>query len=259
MNSKRKQVIEKLLEKIHSREIVADDKLLPERQLVDILGETRPVLREGLIALEAMGVLDIRDRQGTFLSSSEENAAKVVLQKIHGWPADILSRAMEVRQIIEPIATGIAASRRSDKDLLKMHECLDHMKKLSKETTEEAAEQGAYWNTAFHTVIVESADNAYLSRIYESVCAAIEQGMFLMRRNISHQGDGGPMAAYHDHVILYKLIKSGDSAGAEIYSEKHLLNTINTLVQFGQIVPASNLFIQKFAGQIRFLRDIEKN
>ena len=47
--------------------------------------------------------------------------------------------------------------------------------------TEEAAEKGAYWNTAFHTIIVESADNAYLSRIYEGVYATIEQGMFLMR------------------------------------------------------------------------------
>jgi len=257
MNSKRKQIIEKLLEKIYSKEIVTDDKLLPERDLVDILGETRPVIREGLIALEAMGVLDIRDRQGTFLSSSQENEAKTVLQKIHGWPADILSRAMEVRQIIEPIATGIAAKRRNNKDLLKMHECLNHMKQLSKETSKEAAEQGAYWNTAFHTVIVESADNAYLSRIYEGVCAVIEQGMFLMRINTSQKSEGGAMAAYQDHVILYERIEAGDSAGAELSSEKHLLHTINALVQFGQIVPASNLFLQKLAGQTRFLRDVQ--
>jgi GntR family transcriptional repressor for pyruvate dehydrogenase complex len=51
MNSKRKLVIEKLLQKIHSGEIVLNDKLLPERQLVDAVGETRPVLREGLSRL----------------------------------------------------------------------------------------------------------------------------------------------------------------------------------------------------------------
>ena len=80
MNEKRKQVIEKLLEKIKSGDIVSNNKLLPERQLAEVLGETRPVLREGLIALDAMGVVDIRDRQGIFLSSHEENAARTMLQ-----------------------------------------------------------------------------------------------------------------------------------------------------------------------------------
>ncbi len=253
MNSKRKLVIEKLLQKIHSGEIVLNDKLLPERQLVDAVGETRPVLREGLIALEAMGVLDIRDRQGIYLSPIEENEAKMMLQKVHGWPADILSRAMEVRQIIEPVATGIAASRRDEKDLSKMCECLEHMKELAEQTTEEAAEKGAYWNTAFHTIIVESADNAYLSRIYEGVYATIEQGMFLMRINTSPEAEGGRVAAYQDHVKLFELIEARDSAEAELYSEKHLQHTINALVQLGQIVPAANLFQEKLAGRARLL------
>ena len=143
MNEKRKQVIEKLLEKIKSGDIVSNNKLLPERQLAEVLGETRPVLREGLIALDAMGVVDIRDRQGIFLSSHEENAARTMLQKVHGWPADILSRAMEVRQIIEPIATGIAAYRRSEKDLEKMRACLEHMKELSEQSGQEASDKSA--------------------------------------------------------------------------------------------------------------------
>ena len=64
-----------------------------------------------------MGVLDIRDRQGVYLSSSEENEAKMMLHKVRAGPADMLSRVMEVRQITEPLATAIAAVRRDDKDL----------------------------------------------------------------------------------------------------------------------------------------------
>jgi len=122
LNEKRKEVIEKLLNKIRNGDIVVNGKLLPERQLAEAIGESRPVLREGLIALEAMGVLDIRERQGIYFSSREENEAKMMLQKVRGWPADVLSRVMEVRQIIEPLATGLAAARRNDKDLMKMRE-----------------------------------------------------------------------------------------------------------------------------------------
>lgn len=253
MNDKRKQVIEKLLEKIHSGEIVTKDKLLPERQLAEVLGETRPVLREALIALEAMGVLDIRDRQGIFLSQNEENEVKMMLQRVHGWPADIVSRAMEVRQIIEPAATGMAAARRSEKDLSKMQVCLKHFSELADQTGEEAARQGAYWNTSFHTVIIQSADNAYLSRIYEGVYSLIENGLLLMRINTSPEKQGGRRFAYQDHLKLYELIEAQNSAGAELYAEEHIRHTINAMVELGQIVPASDLFTQKFMGRTRFL------
>ena len=251
MNKKRKLVIEKLLEKIHSGEIVVGDKLLPERQMAEAVGETRPVLREGLIALDAMGVVDIRDRQGIFLSSNEEDEASMMLHRVRGWPADILSRVMEVRQMIEPLATGLAAARCGEKDLMKMQECLKHMKALAEQPGEEAAKEGAYWNTSFHTVIVESADNAYLSRIYEGVYSVIEQGMSMMRINTSPKAHGGRLLAYQDHVRLYELIKAKDSAGAELFAEEHLKHTINAMVQLGQIVPISNLFEQGFAGRGR--------
>ena len=133
MNDKRRQVIEKLLEKINSGEVVSQDKLLPERRLAEVVGETRPVVREGLIALVAMGVLDSRDRQGIYLSSTEENEAKMMLHKVRGWPADMLSRVMEVRQIVEPPATAIAAVRRDEKDLTKMRECLRNLRELVEE------------------------------------------------------------------------------------------------------------------------------
>ncbi|MEG1602564.1 MAG: FCD domain-containing protein [Cloacibacillus sp.] len=259
MNEKRKAVIGNLLEKIHSGEIVSNGKLLPERQLVEAVGETRPVIREGLIALEAMGVLDIRDRQGIFLSTSEENEVKMMLRKVRGWPADILSRVMEVRQLIEPAATGLSALRRSEKDLMKMRECLKHIADLADQTGEEAARQGSYWNTSFHTVIVESADNAYLSRIYEGVYAQIENGLSLMRINTPPEKQGGRRFAYQDHLRLYELIEAGDAAASELYAEEHIQHTINAMVELGQIVPTSDLFGQKIAGRTRFVGEMTRN
>ena len=249
MNEKRKQVIEKLLAKIQSGEIVAGDKLLPERKLAEAIGETRPVMREGLIALEAMGVLDIRDRQGIFLSSAREGEAGSMLQMVRGWPADTLSRAMEIRQIIEPPAAGIAAARRDERALEKMRECLKRIKALSGETSEAANREGAYWNTAFHIIIVEAAKNAYLSRIYESVCAVMEQGVSVMRMHTDPQERGGRAQTYKEHAKLYELIEAKDSDGAKLYAEIHLRNTISAFVRLGQIAPAADLFEQGFVGR----------
>lgn len=255
MNKKRKQLIKKLLEKIQSGEIVEGDKLMPERKLADVLGETRPVLREGLIALEAMGVLDIRDRQGFFLSSAEESDAQKMLQTVRSWPADTLSRAMELRQIIEPPAAGIAAARRDEKALSKMRECLEKMKELSGDESETANREGAYWNTAFHIIIVEAAKNAYMSRIYESVCAVMEQGVSVMRINTNPHDAGGRAISYHEHTKLYQLIEERDIEGAEHAAETHLRNTIAAFVRLGQIAPAADLFSQGFVGRFCRLSD----
>ena len=256
MNEKRRQVIEKLLDKIQSGEIVAGDKLLPERRLAEVVGETRPVLREGLIALEAMGVLDIRDRQGIFLSSAREHEAQNMLQTVRGWPADTLSRAMELRQIIEPPAAGIAAARRDDRALSKMRECLEKMKALSGEESETANREGAYWNTAFHIIIVEAGKNAYLSRIYESVCAVMEQGVSVMRINTDPQDAGGRAVTYQEHKTLYKLIEARDVDGAKLAAEEHLKHTIAAFVRLGQIAPAADLFAQGFVGRPCLAEDV---
>ena len=241
MNEKRKKVIEKILDKIKSGEIIDGNRLLPERILVETIGLTRPILRDGLIALDAMGVLDIRDRQGIFLSSNQENEAAVMFQRTYGWPNDMLSRAMEVRQLVEPAATGLAAMRRTDKDLSKMNACLSHIVELSELSGEQAAKEGAFWNTSYHTVIVESAKNAYLSRIYEGIWSIIEQGMSLMRANTDPESHGGRIFACKDHIRLFELIKAQDRDGAESFAHEHLQHTINAMIKLGHMAPVSNL------------------
>src|SRR5437879_2172308 len=45
-------------------------RLPPERELATILGISRPSLRHGLKALELMGTIESKRRQGTFVSKS---------------------------------------------------------------------------------------------------------------------------------------------------------------------------------------------
>ncbi|HOO65073.1 MAG TPA: GntR family transcriptional regulator, partial [Synergistaceae bacterium] len=71
MNPKKRALAETLLEHIRQGNIVEQGKLPPERTLAAMLGEKRPQVREAILILEAWGILDVRDRQGIFLASSE--------------------------------------------------------------------------------------------------------------------------------------------------------------------------------------------
>lgn len=252
MNEKRKEVIERLLNEIQNGDIVSKGKLPTERKLVELLGEGRPIIREALISLEAMGVIEIRERQGIYLSSSEENEAKMLLNKVHDWPVDALSRVMEMRQLLDPAAAALAAVRRSNSDISKMQDCLREMRAVVHDSSDEANEAGIYWNTVYHTVIVSASGNSYLARIYESLLAMVEHGTVMMRRGTSPTEQGGRQVAYRDHENLFTAIKEKNANEAERVAEDHLAHTVRAMVQLGQIVPSSNLYAQKLAGRLRF-------
>lgn len=251
MNKNRKEVIEKLLKEIYLGNIVSHGKLPPERLIAQSLGENRTIVREALIALEAMGVIDIRERQGIYLSSREENAIKTTLNKIRDWPADVLSRVMEVRQILEPAAAALSATRRNDEDVQKLRDCLTNMREVANDDSEEAHRAGAYWNTIYHTIIVSSTDNTYLARIYEGMMGMLEQSMYYMRSGTLSTDEGGRNVAIRDHSDLYEAIRKGDADEAEKIAEIHLHHTIKAMVALGQIVPSSDIYSHRFVGRMR--------
>lgn len=258
LNEKRKEVIEKLIEEIHYGNIITKGKLPSERRLAELLKENRPIVREALISLEAMGVIDIREKQGIFLSPNEENEARKLLQKTKGWPGDILSRAMEMRQIIEPSATALATARRSDENVSNLSSCLENMRNLQGDAKQEAARVGAYWNTVFHTIIVSATGNAYMIRVYESVLSMIEDGMSMMRSSTKPMDFGGRHITFREHELLFEAIKNKDKDAAERVAEEHLSHTIKAMVRLGQIVPSSALYEQEFIGRLRFEKNAQK-
>lgn len=72
-------------------------KLPPEREPAELLATTRPLLREALISPEALGYLDIRNRQGIHLAGDVSSEALGASGQARAWPMEILSQVMEGR------------------------------------------------------------------------------------------------------------------------------------------------------------------
>ena len=85
------QVIEQIKELLVKGELKRGDRLPPERQLADMLGVSRPSLREALRALEYAGMLETRVGEGIFvrfavLRARDEDLAalKEILEQSRG-------------------------------------------------------------------------------------------------------------------------------------------------------------------------------
>ena len=135
MNESRKDLIRRLTDLVSQGNVVTEGKLPTERELAALLGTTRPLLREGLIALEALGLLEIRDRQGIFLAEVNPEEIKRVLGQAQVWPMEVLSQVMEIRQLMDPGAAALAAQRRKERDLEKMDECISMLEKIHEENS----------------------------------------------------------------------------------------------------------------------------
>jgi len=252
MNSTRKELIQKLIQLISKGNIAVDGKLPSERELASQLDASRPLVREALISLEALGYLDIRDRQGIFLTGENPNEALRALGQAQIWPMEILSQVMEMRQIMDPGATALAALRRKAKDIDKMNECISMLEKIHSEHDPDEASLGAYWNRVLHSTIFNATGNTLLARLYEGLLEMSEKGVSAMRKNVLNYGTRDTSTqVLEQHRNLVAAIRNKDMERAREASKDHLKYTIASMVQMSRVTPVSNFFARRMISIIR--------
>ena len=143
------QAIAEIKDLIMSGEFAAGSKLPKEQDLAQRLGLSRNSLREAVRALTLIGVLEPRVGDGTYVTSLEPE----LLLTGMGFVSDLLTGTTllelhQVRRILEPVATGMAATRLDEDDFAALEACLAEMD--AAETTQAfiAADE------EFHRIIV---------------------------------------------------------------------------------------------------------
>jgi GntR family transcriptional regulator, transcriptional repressor for pyruvate dehydrogenase complex len=248
MNKTRKDLIQKLIHFISKGNIAVNGKLPSERELASLLDTSRPLLREALISLEALGYLEMRDRQGIFLAGENPNEALRALGQAQVWPMEILSQVMEIRQIMDPGATALAAVRRKTRDIDKMNECISMLEKIHSEHDPDEASLGAYWNKVLHSTIFNATGNTLLARLYEGLLEMSEKGTSAMRKNVLNYGTpDANKQVLEQHRNLVAAIRDKDMDRAREASKAHLKYTIGSMIQMSRVTPVSNFFTRRMA------------
>jgi DNA-binding FadR family transcriptional regulator len=156
--------IQRIKDMIVSGELKPGQRLPREPDLAEHLGLSRSSLREAVKALSVIRILDVRQGDGTYVTSL---APEILLDAL-SFIADLhqddtVLQILEVRRIIEPAATAMACQRMSDDGVKQLHELLD-------EVGEDAELDELLRNDLeFHRRIAASAGNDYLARLLESL------------------------------------------------------------------------------------------
>lgn len=242
MNETRKSAIKKITDLIHTDGIVIEGKLPTERKLCELTGLNRLVLREALISMEGMGILDIRGRLGIFLNESRGEEIAYSIEHTPIWlPREMLSKAMEMRQIIDPPTAALAAAKRSDEDVAKLLSCIEKMEQVRALAGENEAKDGAYWNSILHGTICDATANVMLSRAHESVASLIERGVSSMRVHMPERHPEWRDMILDEHRKIVQAIVNSNPVLAKKLMDRHIKHTVESMLLLGQINHSSCL------------------
>jgi GntR family transcriptional repressor for pyruvate dehydrogenase complex len=160
------EAIERIKEMIVSGELRPGDRLPKEADLAERLGLSRNSLREAVRALSLIRILDVRQGDGTYVTSLQP---EVLLDTV-GFVLDFhrddsVLHLLEVRRILEPAATAIAATRMTDDQLAELGRLVDPVGAAIDLNALIAAD------LEFHRLIAVGSGNPVLASLMESLSA----------------------------------------------------------------------------------------
>lgn len=231
MNDAKKELIRKMYIALQAGEITKNGMLLPERDLAEYFQVKRSFMREALIALEALGVIDIRERQGMFVGGKGTQNVLDSLNLLNVWPSDAIAQVFELRTMIEGPTAAFAALRRNERNMTKIQGALDQLFALRETRHPEIGSLGVRYNAILHTAVVEAAHNPVLLRVYEGTSRLYTEGIVSVgaREREKLPYEKWPDQVFSEHKKIVDAIRRGDPDEARAMAVVHLENSRNRI------------------------------
>jgi DNA-binding FadR family transcriptional regulator len=158
------EAIHKIKDMIVSGELRPGDRLPKEADLADRLGLSRNSLREAVKALSVIRVLDVRQGDGTYVTSLDPGLLLDAMSFVVDFHRDdTVLQFLEVRRILEPAAAAMAAQRMTEEEITTLRTLLDG---LGGEPTIDALVAN---DLEFHRQIAAGAGNDVLCSLIDSL------------------------------------------------------------------------------------------
>ncbi|MCP2314187.1 FadR/GntR family transcriptional regulator [Kitasatospora paracochleata] len=158
------EAIEKIKAMIVSGELRPGSRLPREADLAERLGLSRNSLREAVKALSLVRVLDVRQGDGTYVTSLEPGLLVDALSfAVDLQQDDTVLQFLEVRRILEPAAAAMAARVMPDEDIEALGQLLDRLE-------DDASLETLIDNDLeFHRRLAAGSGNAVLSSLIDGL------------------------------------------------------------------------------------------
>lgn len=213
------EVSEEIYEMIRSGQLKPGDKLDSVQQLAENFQVGRSAIREALTSLRAIGLVEMKQGEGTFVKEFEMDQITFPLSTAILMNKDDIDQLLEVRKIIESGTAAAAAKRCTELDLSKMETALNAM--LEAKGNEELGEKA---DLQFHMAIAEASQNPLLMRLMNSVSGLMGETMRETRKVWVFSKQTTVVQLYKEHLAIFEAIKGKEEGEARHRMIVHLEN-----------------------------------
>jgi DNA-binding FadR family transcriptional regulator len=157
-------IVEKLLGYIASGRLSWGERLPAQRELAKMLDVSVSSVREALQVLQAMGFIEVRRGEGTFVTEHPAvPLTKSIVTTIY--QDNNVRDLMEFREVLDTGLAVLAAKKADDSDIEKMDAQLRELEACRRETAQAAAEI----DLRFHIALADSVKNPLLGQFSAAV------------------------------------------------------------------------------------------
>lgn len=214
-----------LSERIERGQFALGSRLPSERDLAQELDVSRSTVRQALRLLESRGIVEIRDRSGTYVRMPGPERVSDALMHLISWsPRAITIRdLLEIRLMLEVEMAGLAAERRSQEDLRGIARAL-----ADTVSNVESAEAWAAADVEFHGSLARATANPLFAMIYDSLRGAF----FEQRLRTGTVLPETRAKGFQYHQRIFERVCEGDAEGARRAMREHLIEARRTMLQY---------------------------
>ncbi|WP_306362324.1 FadR/GntR family transcriptional regulator [Nocardia sp. CC227C] len=208
-------VFRRLKSLVQGDEYAVGDRLPGELALAKEFGVSRPVVREALHACATLGLTETHTGRGTFVISKKENPRLTFA----GVDAEDL---IEARRLVEIPTAGYAAQRRTEEQLRRLFDILDHLANATDDR------EWVRYDGELHTAIAAASGNTMLTTFVADTRSALDLQSEFLNLTQDRRADSD-----REHEAIVRAIEARSADAARAAMTEHLERVADTIARIG--------------------------
>jgi len=207
------EAIEKIKGMIVSGALRPGDRLPKESELAAELGLSRNSLREAVRALSLIRILDVRQGDGTYVTSLDPQLLLEAMSFVVDFHRDdTVLEFLAVRRILEPAATAMAAAHIGEEQLDELTAQLDKL------GASPSVEELVACDLEFHRAIVSSSGNSVLCSLLDGLSGPTTRARIW--RGLTQED--AVSRTLHEHRAILAALRDRDAEAARSWATVHI-------------------------------------
>lgn len=195
------EAILRIKDMIVSGQLKPGDRLPREADLAETLGLSRNSLREAVRALSLINILDVRQGDGTYVTSLDPHLLLDALTFVVDFHRDdSVLDFLRVRRILEPAAAAMAAQRVTPEALRVMQDSIDSS------TAESTPEELLSLDIDFHRLVAAASGNSVLASLIEGLSGPTNRARVWR----GHTETGAHERTVREHQAILDALTAGE-------------------------------------------------